>query len=109
MGQDLCDGLGVRKERDEREGGLAGGTDQGKDFIDPGQESRPPGGSGRGGIRGSRLCPLRLGPESEEPRISLQESSSLRALSAQLRCHESQAALRQGQRTTTILHERALR
>ena len=45
MSQDLCDGLGVGEERDEGEGCLAGGTDQREDFIDPGQESRPPGGS----------------------------------------------------------------
>ena len=43
MGQDLCDGLGLGEERDEREEFLAGWTDQGEDFIDPGQESRPPG------------------------------------------------------------------
>jgi len=48
--EDLGDGLGVRKERDKGEGFLAGRADQRKHFIDPGQESGPPGGSGGGGI-----------------------------------------------------------
>lgn len=41
VGQDLCDGIRVGQERDERERRVAGGTDEGKDFIDPGQEGCP--------------------------------------------------------------------
>jgi hypothetical protein len=48
VGQDSGDGLGVGKEGDERERGLAGGADQGENFIDPGQEGGPPGGPGGG-------------------------------------------------------------
>lgn len=51
VGQDQGDGFRIGDERDEREGRLAGGTDQREDFIDPGQEGGPPGGSGGGGIR----------------------------------------------------------
>jgi len=62
MGKDLCDGLGIGEERDEREGFLAGGTDQGEDLIDPGQEGGPPGGPGGGGIGWLRCWGLwRLG------------------------------------------------
>ena len=46
-----CDGLRVGEERNEGEGFLAGRTDERKDFIDPGQESSPPGGTGGGGSR----------------------------------------------------------
>ena len=56
VGQDLGDGFRVGEERDEREGRLAGGTDEGEDFIDPSQEGGPPGGSGRGGIRCFRFA-----------------------------------------------------
>jgi hypothetical protein len=60
MGQELGDGLGVGQERDKREGFLAGGTDQGEDFIDSSQKSRPPGWPGGGGVGCPRLCPLWL-------------------------------------------------
>jgi len=58
VGQDLADGLGVSQERDQGERFLAGGTDQGEDFIDPGQEGGPSGWPGGGGIRCPRLCAL---------------------------------------------------
>jgi hypothetical protein len=61
VGEDLCDGLGLGKERDEREGRLAGGTDQRKHFIDPGQKGGPPGGPGGSGVRCPRLSALWLG------------------------------------------------
>ena len=51
VGQDSGDGLRVGEERNEGEGFLAGRTDERKDFIDPGQESSPPGGTGGGGSR----------------------------------------------------------
>ena len=37
VGQDLCDGLRVGEERDERERRLAGWTNRREDFIGPGQ------------------------------------------------------------------------
>ena len=61
MGEDLCDGLGLGEERDEREWRLAGWTDQRKHFIDPSQQGRPPGGSGRDGIGCFRCWHLGLG------------------------------------------------
>lgn len=45
VGQDPGDGIRVGQEGDEREGRVAGGTDEGKDFIDPGQEGGPSGGT----------------------------------------------------------------
>ena len=61
VGEDLSDGVQVSQERDKGEGFLAGGTDQGEDFIDPGQESGPPGWPGGGSIRCPRLGSLCLG------------------------------------------------
>ena len=61
VGQDLGDGLGLGQERDEGEGRLAGGTDQREDLIDPSQQGRPPGGSGRGDIGCFRCWQLGLG------------------------------------------------
>jgi hypothetical protein len=58
VGQDLCDGLGVGKEGDERERGLTGGAGQGENFIDPGQEGGPPGGPGGGGAGWLGWCRL---------------------------------------------------
>ena len=61
MDQNPGDGLGVGQERDEGEGFLAGGTDQGEDLVDPSQKSGPLGGTEGGGIRCPRLCGLGLG------------------------------------------------
>ena len=61
VGQDLGDGFRVGEDRDEREGRLAGGTDQRKDLVDPSQQGRPPGGSGRGDIGCFRCWQLGLG------------------------------------------------
>ena len=61
MGEDLGSRLRIRQERDEREGRLAGGTDEGKHFIDPGQQDGPPGGRGRGGIGCLKIGLLWLG------------------------------------------------
>jgi len=61
MGEDLGDGLGLGEERDKREWRLAGTTDQREDFIDPSEKSRPPGGSGRGGIGCFRCWRLGVG------------------------------------------------
>jgi hypothetical protein len=33
VGETVCDGLGIRKERNEREGCVAGGTDQREDLL----------------------------------------------------------------------------
>ncbi len=41
VGEDLCDGLGIGEERDEREGRLAGGTDEGEDLSRSGPGGRP--------------------------------------------------------------------
>jgi hypothetical protein len=54
VGQDLCDGLGVGQKGDEREGSLAGWADQREGFIDPSQETGPPGRWGGVGVGGSR-------------------------------------------------------
>jgi hypothetical protein len=50
MGQDPCDGLRIGQKGDERERRLAGGTEEGKHFIDPSQEGGPSGRWGRGGV-----------------------------------------------------------
>jgi hypothetical protein len=81
MGQDLCDGLGLGEEGDERERFLAGGADQGEDFIDPSQKSRPPGGTGGGGIRCVRLSPLWL--DSRSRRGCRERKRGLGSLSGQ--------------------------
>jgi hypothetical protein len=60
MGQDLCDGLGVGEEGDERERRLAGWTNQGEDFVDPSQEGGPSGRPGRGGVGWLGWCRLCL-------------------------------------------------
>ena len=46
VGEDLRDRHGVGEKRDEREGGTAGGANQGEDLVNPGQKSRPAGGAG---------------------------------------------------------------
>jgi hypothetical protein len=61
VGQDSGDGLQVGEvgeERDKGEGFLAGGADEGEDFIDPGQEGGPPGGPGGGGAGWLGWCRL---------------------------------------------------
>ncbi len=50
MGEDSGNGLGMGEEGDKREGCLAGRTDQGENFIDPGEEGRPLGRAGGGGV-----------------------------------------------------------
>lgn len=60
MGEDLHDGLGVGKERDEGGRFLGGGTDQREDLLDPSQKSGQPGWSGGDGIRCPHLCPFWL-------------------------------------------------
>ncbi len=49
------------EERDEREGRLAGGADEGEDLVDPREQSRPLGRPGGGGIRCVKFCLLWLG------------------------------------------------
>ncbi len=49
VGKDPGDGLRLREERDEREGGSTGGADQREDLIDACKQSRPHGGSRGGG------------------------------------------------------------
>jgi hypothetical protein len=39
VGEDLCDGFGLGEERDEREGSLAGGTDQRQSPTSQGEQS----------------------------------------------------------------------
>ncbi|MCJ7627524.1 MAG: hypothetical protein MUO50_03950, partial [Longimicrobiales bacterium] len=51
MGENLGDRPGIGEDRNEREGRLAGWADEGKHLIDPSQQSGPPGGPGRGGVR----------------------------------------------------------
>lgn len=60
-GARTCCGFGIGQERDEGEPRLAGWTDQGEDFIDPGQEGRPPRGPGRAGVRWLGRLGFRLG------------------------------------------------
>jgi hypothetical protein len=66
VGRDLCNGLRIGQERDEREGGLAGWTDLGEDFIDPGRKRGPTGrpGGGGGGVGRSGCWRLCLGRRS---------------------------------------------
>jgi hypothetical protein len=61
MDQNPGDGIGVGQERDERERRLAGGTDEGKDFIDPSLQGGPPGRPGGGGVGGVGWLCLWLG------------------------------------------------
>jgi len=46
VGEDAGDGLRLSEERDEREGGPAGGANQREDLVDSGQKGGPRGGSG---------------------------------------------------------------
>ena len=61
VGQDQGDGFRLGEDRDERERRLTGWADEGKDLIDPSQQGRPPGGSGRGDIGCFRCWQLGLG------------------------------------------------
>ncbi len=67
VGEELGDGQGIGEDRDEGEGRLTGGTDQGEDLIDPGEERGPAGGSGRGRweVRSGGLFGLGVGPVGE--------------------------------------------
>ncbi len=60
VGSPIWARIWVGEERDKREGRLAGGADEGEDFIDPSQEDGPSGRPGRGGIRWQPFCPLWL-------------------------------------------------
>lgn len=64
MGEDLGNRHRIGEERDEGEGGLAGGTDEWEHLVDPGQESGPPGRRGGGGVLWLGCWVFRLGTRS---------------------------------------------
>ena len=62
MGEDLGNRLRISQGRDEPERCLAGRTAEGEDFLDPGQEGGPPGGSGEEDWEFQRPGRCRPGP-----------------------------------------------